>query len=53
MRALYLYFAEPAEPDHDRSTYGGGSRPVDERPLVPIPARRVLALEGESRPGGG
>ena len=36
MRALYLYFSEPAEPDRDRSSHGGGSRPVDERPLVPI-----------------
>ena len=36
MRALYLYFAEPAEPDRDRSSDGGGSRPVSEGPHVPI-----------------
>jgi hypothetical protein len=36
MRALYLYFAEPDEPDHDRSTDGGGSRPVSEGPHIPI-----------------
>jgi hypothetical protein len=36
MRALYLYFAEPAEPDRDRSSDGGGSRPVDEGPHIPI-----------------
>jgi CxxC motif-containing protein (DUF1111 family) len=36
MRALYLYFAEPAEPDRDRSSDGGGSRPVNEGPHVPI-----------------
>jgi hypothetical protein len=36
MRALYLYFAEPAEPDRDRSSGGGGSRPADDGPHVPI-----------------
>ncbi len=37
MRAgLYLYFAETAESDGERSSGGGGSRPVDEGPLVPI-----------------
>ena len=36
MRALYLYFAEPIEPDHDRPSEGGGSRPVTERRYVPI-----------------
>jgi hypothetical protein len=36
MRALYLYFAEPAEPDRDESTHGGGSRPVNEGPRIPI-----------------
>jgi hypothetical protein len=36
MRALYLYFAEPVEPDSDRSTIGGGSRPVNEGPRIPI-----------------
>jgi hypothetical protein len=36
MRALYLYFAEPVEPDHDRPSEGGGSRPIEEAPLVPI-----------------
>jgi hypothetical protein len=36
MRALYLYFAEPAEPDRDSSTVGGAWRPVHEGPLVPI-----------------
>jgi hypothetical protein len=36
MRALYLYFAEPAEPYRDRSIEGGGSRRIDEGPLVPI-----------------
>lgn len=41
MRALYLYFAEPADPPSDRSSPGPGSRPVEARPaddgpLVPI-----------------
>jgi hypothetical protein len=36
MRALYLYFAEPAEPDRDRSSDGSGSRPINEGPHVPI-----------------
>jgi hypothetical protein len=36
MRALYLYFAEPAEPDRDRPSDGGGSRRIEEGPLVPI-----------------
>jgi hypothetical protein len=36
MRALYLYFAEPAEPDRDRSTDGGRARRIEEGALVPI-----------------
>ena len=36
MRALYLYFAEPAEPERDRSTDGGGSRTPSEGPHIPI-----------------
>ena len=36
MRALYLYFAEPAEPERDRPSDGGGSRPVNDGPHIPI-----------------
>jgi hypothetical protein len=36
MRALYLYFAETADPSRDRSPAGGGSRPGVEGPPVPI-----------------
>jgi hypothetical protein len=35
MRALYLYFAEAADPSDERSSVAGGSRPID-RPPVPI-----------------
>jgi hypothetical protein len=36
MRALYLYFAEPAQPDGERPSGGGGSRPTDDGPHIPI-----------------
>ena len=36
MRALYLYFAEPAEPDRDLPSEGGGSRRIEEGPHIPI-----------------
>jgi hypothetical protein len=36
MRALYLYFAGPVEPDHHRPSEGGGSRRIEGGPLVPI-----------------
>ena len=36
MRALYLYFAEPAEPDGDRPSPGGGSRPANDGRGIPI-----------------